>query len=118
MKEFFLKNILAKFPPKMRVKMVEIFGKYYWMEMSDEEFMSKWDSIFTIDTGIHNKQQLEKKVVELVDTTDLDLFNNVPYRFISYHDYDDDCSYILWLGSHAWIDGVHILAFIVFMSDQ
>ena len=104
-------------PGKFRCKLVEIFGKNYWIEMSEQEYRDKWDDIYTIDGGVHNKEQFQKKMVQLMDT-DLKMFETTPYRFYSYHDYDDQVGYLIILFNHAWIDGIQIVSMFSYMSEK
>lgn len=41
----FLRNQFAERLPKTKVKLVSIFGKFYWYKMSEEEFNRKFDQM-------------------------------------------------------------------------
>ena len=43
-------------PAKFRCKLIEIFGKNYWVEMSEQEYKDKWDEIYIVGSGVHNKE--------------------------------------------------------------
>ena len=40
-------------------------------------------------TGVHNKEDMQKKCVELMNT-EIDLYKNVPYKWYVFDDYSDD----------------------------
>ena len=48
--------------------------------------------------------------------TDMELFKKTPYRFYSFHDFDDNCGYVTIIWNHAWIDGVQIVGVLNYLS--
>lgn len=75
--------------PKTKCKLVKIFGKYYWKEMGKEEFDKKFPEIIIKVTGIHDKETLYKFMLEKINT-ELDLYDNVAYKFWVFEDYAEN----------------------------
>ncbi len=60
---------------------------------------------------------MEKKIVELMNT-ELDLYENVPYRWFVFDDYSETESNVLVLFNHAFADGVSFLGIYAFMDSN
>ena len=91
--------------PKAKTILTQVFGRYYWLELTQKKFDALFPQICMQVTGVHGKKALEDKLVEVANT-ELDLYNNVPYRFIIMDDYSEKESVVLFVESHAFTDGI------------
>lgn len=56
----FIRNQFAERLPKTKVKLVSIFGKFYWYKMSEEEFNRKFDQMKIVIDDVRTMKQLEE----------------------------------------------------------
>jgi len=108
MKTFFYEEFCMK-APKAKTILTQIFGRYYWLELTQEKFDCLFPQICFQVTGVHDKKALEDKMVEWVNT-ELDLYTNVPYRLIIIDDYSEKESLVIFLESHAFTDGISLFS--------
>ena len=95
--------------PKAKTILTQVFGRYYWLELTQKKFDSLFPQICIQVTGVHGKKALEKKMIECANT-ELDLYKNVPYRFIIMDDYSEKESLVIFLESHAFTDGISLFS--------
>jgi hypothetical protein len=55
----FIYNKLLQMPPRARTKLVEVFGKRYWLEMSPEEFQHRFEIMCTRCDTVKTKRDFE-----------------------------------------------------------
>ena len=95
--------------PKAKTILTQVFGRYYWLELTQEKFDELFPQICIKITGVHDKKVLEEKMIECANT-ELDLYKNVPYRFIIMDDYSEKESMVIFLESHAFTDGISLFS--------
>jgi hypothetical protein len=103
MQEFFYKNL--KSLHRSQVKLVEVFGRSYFATMPDEEWLRKRDKVFIEVKDVHTHAQYHKFITELLQT-EIDLMDNVPYRYFMIPDYKNGEGRIILLMNHIYCDGL------------
>ena len=63
MRDHFAKKLKAIIP--MRVRLQELFGKQYFIKMTEEEYDEIVPKIWLEKTGIHTQEELAKFVLEI-----------------------------------------------------
>ena len=82
--------------PQSNVKLVDLFGNYYFKEMSKDEINEKWDLMCIEVPEVRNKKQLEKFLKDVIMTPRMDLRTYGPNRFFLVTNYLDDQSMIIY----------------------
>jgi len=112
MKNYILMNFCGNVPnveklPRTKSKVVDVFGKSYWVQMTDAEFQIAKITAYIVVDGIHNKKDLEDFVAKEM-LKDVDLRKELPYKFYFIPNYNEDSSIIIFLTNHAFCDGVSL----------
>lgn len=106
--------------PKMKVKMTEYFGHYYWHKMDESEFNKKFDSfLFREIQRVETKKELQDIILEMM-TGELDLYNLPPYRFTYIEEYgeEDNTSLLLCMVHHSFCDTIQFFGYLSLIHDN
>lgn len=85
--------------------------------MDEAEFDQKFPEIFRKIEGIHTREKLAEFCMKVQDES-IDLFANVPYRYMYVEDFEDDTSLLVTLAHHAFTDGIQYLGGMRLISDN
>ena len=60
--------------------------------------------------SVHTMEDLEKYHAKLIDTAEIDLFTELPFKWYIIEDFSEEYSFVTILFHHAWMDGICYLA--------
>ena len=116
MKAFIYKKLL-EMPPRARTKLVEVFGKRYWQEMSPEEFKHRFEIMCTRCDTVKTKRDFENFLRDKMEVR-VPMEKGPTIAFTLVPDFDENTSYLFVTINHAWVDGVQLLALCTAMSEN
>ena len=112
----FLKNTNKKVP-RLTHKIAQVFGKLYFVPLTDKEYESQQDIIFPRVDGIHTQEQLEQYLASVI-TQEFDIFNSVVYKYILIPDYSETESRIIMICSHCVGDSVSFYSMLAALQND
>ena len=101
----FIRNVQHERLPKQKVKLMQMFGRFYWIKMSDKEFDEKFDKYVPDVQEVRTMAEMEKHCNMMVNS-DFDIYNNVPWRYCIYNNVSDEYTYVLLTAHHSYTDAI------------
>jgi hypothetical protein len=112
------KNKFALAIPGAACRLVQIFGKNYWLNLSREELDEYWTRCCVKVDGIHTQEQAMDFLAKKADEK-YDLYEPVlPYQFFMIPDYQDGRGLMMFVITHSFIDGVSFASSLECMRDK
>lgn len=99
------------------VKLVNLFGRYYWKQMDNDEFKKKINKSIIRVEDVRSKDDLERFCSELHKTNQIDLYNDLPYLFFIIDAFNKDESLLIMYYNHCWADGFSLASVYGALSD-
>lgn len=95
---------------KCRVILSHAFGQLFWKQLSDKQFETMFEKAITRIEGIHTREDLDLKMAEIIDTDEIDMFSELPFKWYVIDDFSETHSQAAIMFNHAWMDGVSFLS--------
>jgi hypothetical protein len=117
MRDYIIQKIKKINLSRWRSKLVDFFGKTYYVPMTDEEWKTKEKEVHIKVDGVHNKKQLNEFVSKLMAVR-FDFYDNVLYRWYYIPDYTDEVSLVIIYDHHSFSDGSSSFPFFIAISED
>ena len=97
-------NVVKNFVCKNPVRLCQMFGRYYWVPMKNEE-LANLPTVLHAISGVSTDAELQRCVEDKM-AMQIGLFDNVPYRFFFIEDFSFSDSKLLMVVHHAFRDPI------------
>ena len=109
MRTFLFENYCLKVP-RARSRLTTIFGRYYFVEMSEDEFKIKYYADEVISRIDHVKTRAQLcDFVKTLQQKPLDLYKGPAYHWYISEDFEDG-GLICFVMNHGYCDGIQWIA--------
>ena len=111
-KAYFIKK--GKHIPRFQTKIIQLWGKHYFRNLTEEEWKIQQDLQFVKVENIDTKKELETFIAEVM----MKDMKRLPFVFYFIPDYDETSGRFVLVMNHSYSDAAGIFPILIAMTEE